>query len=644
MIRGRTWTCLACLLMTPTTFAKAQDYSIQTMPPACVKVQDAFWTPRLETNRTVTIPHNLRQIETQGSLGGFALLAGRTAEKYHGYMWGDSDVYKTMEGIAYSLRDHPDRALEDRLEQLASTIAGAQAADGYLMPHLQIVEPAYRHFSQETARTCESYSMGHMIESAVAHYELTGRKPYLDAAVKCADLLVRVHNEGKEEQISGHPEIELALVRLYRVTNNRKYLELAGSYVRNARSLAGSAWSGGKPFLADEAARGHAVAATYLYCGATDVAVLTGDASLLRLLDAKWRNVVSKKLYLTGGVGLPAGEAFGGDYDLPNAKAYCETCAAIANIFWNYRLFLAHGEAKHLDVLERALYNGFLSGVGMSGDRFFYPNPLACPAGARCQRSPWFNCPCCPTNVVRFLPQIAGYIYAVRDGEMFVNLFIGGEGRLKVAGQTVTLRQQTGYPWDGRVKITVEPQQPAEFAVSIRIPGWSQGKPVPSDLYSYVDLPREKPTLKTNGQEFPLDVTNGFARIHRTWKAGDTIELCLPMPIRRVVAHQAVQADAGRVALERGPIVYCLEGADHNGHVNNLAIPDEAKLVAEHRNHLLGGVTVLTGEALAVKSNSQGQMTHEPRRITAVPYYAWSHRGPGEMVVWIARSAEKVHP
>jgi len=609
-----------------------------------MKLQDTFWTPRLETNRTVTIPHNLRQLESQGSLGGFALLAGQTAEKYRGYMFGDSDVYKTMEGIAYSLRDRPDRALEDRLEQFTRTIARAQAADGYLMPHIQIAEPAYQHFSQETTRTCESYSMGHMIESAVAHYELTGRKAYLDVAVKCADLLVRVHSEGKEEQISGHPEIELALVRLYRVTNNRKYLELARSYVRKAQSLSGSAWSGGKPFLADEVARGHAVAAMYLYCGATDVAVLTGDAALLRLLDGKWRNVVSQKLYLTGGVGLPDGEAFGGDYDLPNAKAYCETCAAIANILWNYRLFLAHGEAKYLDVLERALYNGFLSGVGMSGDRFFYPNPLACPAGARCQRVPWFDCPCCPTNVVRFLPQIAGYIYAARGGEMFVNLFVSGEGRLKVAGQTVALHQQTGYPWDGRVKITVEPQQPAEFAVSIRIPGWSQGKPVPSDLYSYVDSPQEKPTLKTNGQEFPLEVANGFARIRRTWKAGDTIELGLPMPVRRVVAHQAVQADVGRVALEPGPIVYCLEGADHAGHVHNLVLPDEATLVAEHGNDLLGGVTVLSGEARAVKRNSLGQVTHEPRRITAVPYYAWNHRGPGEMVVWIARTAEKIHP
>ncbi len=584
------------------------------------------------------------QLEAQGSLGGFALLAGRTTEKYHGYMWGDSDVYKTIEGIVYSLRDHPDRALEDRLERLIHTIAAAQAADGYLMPHVQITEPAYRHFSEETTRTCESYSMGHMIESAVAHYEVTGRKTYLNVAVKCADLLARVHGEGKDEQISGHPEIELALVRLYRATHDRKYLDLACSYVDKARSQMSTAWSGGKPFLADATARGHAVAATYLYCGATDVAVLTGDARLLGLLDGKWQNVVAKKLYLTGGIGLPAGEAFGRDYDLPNATAYGETCAAIANIFWNYRMFLVHGEARYLDVLERALYNGFLAGVGMSGDRFFYPNPLACSASSHYRRVPWFGCPCCPTNVVRFFPQIAGYVYAARDNDLFVNLFLSGEGKIKIAGQTVTLRQETRYPWNGRVKITVGPQQPADFAIRLRLPGWSQGKPVPSDLYRYQDPHPAKASLKLNGQAVPLDVAGGFAQIRRIWQNGDTIEMDLPMPIRRVLAHDAVQADAGRVALERGPLVYCLEGADHAGHVHNIVLPDETRLVAEYRNDLLGGMTVLSGEARAIKGNAEGQVTDEPIRITAVPYYAWNHRGTGEMAVWIARTAEKAAP
>jgi DUF1680 family protein len=635
---------LACFLAALPALAQAHDYPIRAVPPRCVKVQDTFWAPRLETNCRVTIRHNLRELDAQGSLGGFALLAGRTGEKYHGYMFGDSDVYKTLEGIVYSLRDHPDRALEDRLQQLIRTIATAQAADGYLMPHLQLTEPVYRHFSDETTRTCESYCMGHLIESAVAHYEATGRKTYLDVAVKLADLLVRVHGGGKDEQISGHPEIELALVRLYRATGARKYLELARSYVENARSHSAPAWSGGKPYLADAAARGHAVAATYLCCGATDVAMLSGDASLLGLLDAKWQDVVSTKLYLTGGIGLPAGEAFGPAYDLPNAGAYCETCAAIAGIFWSQRMFLAHGEAKYLDVLERTLYNGFLSGVGMGGDRFFYPNPLACSAGSRYERVAWFGCPCCPTNVVRFLPQIAGYVYAVRGDDVFVNLFTSGEGRINVAGQTVTLRQETRYPWDGRVKITVEPQRAAELTVCVRLPGWSQGKPVPSDLYRYQSPPSATPSLKVNGQAVSTDAANGFAPIRRLWKAGDTIELELPMPIRRVLAHQAVKADAGRVALERGPLVYCLEGADHAGHVQNLVLPDAARLVAEHRNDMLGGVTVLTGEAEMVKRNAAGQVTCEPTRITAVPYYAWNHRGPGEMAVWIARTAEKAAP
>ncbi|MGA2616897.1 MAG: beta-L-arabinofuranosidase domain-containing protein [Thermoguttaceae bacterium] len=640
----RPGTILAGLLVALAAPGQEPDYPIRPVPPGSVKVQDTFWAPRLEKNRAVTIPHNLQQLEKQGSLNGFAVLAGQTAEKYHGYMWGDSDVYKTLEGIFYSLRDHSDRALEDRVERILRTIAGAQAADGYLMPHLQIAEPGYRHFSHETTRTCESYSMGHMIESAVGHYETTGSKKFLDVAVKCADLLARVQAEGKYERISGHPEIELALVRLYRATRERKYLELARAYVANARSKSISIWSGGKPFLEDEVARGHAVAAVYLYCGATDVAVLTGDAGLLRLLDGKWLDVVSRKLYLTGGTGLPAGEAFGQAYELPNARAYCETCAAVANIFWNYRLFLAHGDGKYLDVLERTLYNGFLSGVGMSGDRFFYLNPLACLAGSRSERFSWHGCPCCPTNIVRFLPQIAGYVLAARGEEVFVNLYVQGEGQLCIAGQTVALRQETRYPWDGRVKIVVEPKHPAEFAIRVRIPGWSREEPVPSDLYRYLAPTREKPDLKINGRTVPLDMQSGFALVRRIWKAGDTIELALPMPIRRVVAHEAVAQDSGRVALERGPIVYCLEGVDHGGHVHNLVLSDETKLAAEHRDDLLGGITVLTGEAKAMQGIPEGQVSHAPVRITAVPYYAWNYRGPGEMAVWIARAPEKATP
>ena len=377
------------------------------MPPSSVKVQDTFWAPRLETNRRVTIPHNLRELKAQGSLGGFALLAGRTGEKYHGYMFGDSDVYKTLEGIVYSLRDHPDRALAARLEQLIGAIAAAQAADGYLMPHIQLTEPAYRHFSDETTRTCESYCMGHLIESAVAHYEATGRKTYLDVAVKLADLLVRVHGGGREE---------------------------ADFRASRDRTGAGAALSGNR--------RAEVPGTGPLVCPECPVAL---------------------------GPGLVGWHTVPGRQDCPGPRR----------------------------------------GV----DRFFYPNPLACTAGSQYQRVPWFGCPCCPTNVVRFLPQIAGYVYAVRGDDLFVNLFTSGQGRINVAGQTVTLRQETGYPWDGRVKITVEPQRAAEFTVRVRLPGWSQGKPVPSDLYRYQSPLPAKPSLKVNEQAVSTDADNGFSQI-----------------------------------------------------------------------------------------------------------------------------------
>jgi len=620
----------ASLLVALVASAQEPDYPIRPVLPASVKLQDAFWTPRLEANRAVTIPHILRQLETQGSLGGFAVLAGNAVEKYHGYMFGDSDVYKTMEGIVCSLRDHPDRAVENRVEQLTRTIASAQAADGYLMPHLQIAEPHYRHFSEETTRTCESYSMGHMIESAVAHFEATGRKPYLDVAVKCADLLARVHREGKDEQISGHPEIELALVRLYRATGDRKYLKLASSYVKQARSQVSAAWSGGRPFLADEVVRGHAVAATYLYCGATDVAVLTGDAQLLALLEGKWRDMVSRKLYLTGGTGLPAGEAFGRDYDLPNASAYCETCAAIANIFWNHRLFLASGEARYADVLERALYNAVLPAVSLQGNRFFYGNPLESdgkrpfsPGGLR-ERFPWCECPCCPTNIVRFLPQISGYAYATRNELLYVNLFMAGTAKLKMGETTVELRQETRYPWDGQIKLTLNPDKPATFGLRMRIPGWARNQPVPSDLYRYDDVEKPEAKLAVNGQPADLTVENGFASLTRAWKAGDVVTLELAMPVRRVVAHDTVSANRDRFAVERGPLVYCAEGADNKGRVLNKVLGRQVKFASWWQPDLLGGIVTIRMTPAAADD-----------AMILIPYYAWCHRGPNEMAVWL---------
>ncbi|MBN1442684.1 MAG: glycoside hydrolase family 127 protein, partial [Planctomycetes bacterium] len=379
---------------------------------ADVTFEDSLWAARQETNRRATIPHVLGELKRRGSLSGFAVLAGEAGEPYRGYMWADSDVYKTLEGIAASLRTSPDPSLEKEAERIIGLIVRAQAADGYLMPHLQIAEPGTARYADETTRTCESYSQGHLIESAVAHHETTGRREYLEAAIRTADLLARVHAEGKLEQISGHPGIEIALVKLARATGDDKYLELARSYVANARAMS-SLWSGGRPFLADDEPAGHAVAACYLYAGATDVAALTGDTALLHLLEAKWEKMVGRKLYVTGGIGLPAGEAFGPDHELLNERAYCETCAAISAVFWSHRLFLASGDARYVDLVERVFHNGLLAGVSLGGDRFFYVNPLA--SRGDHHRQPWHGCACCPTNVVRFLPALGQYVYASTD-------------------------------------------------------------------------------------------------------------------------------------------------------------------------------------------------------------------------------------
>jgi len=397
-----------------------------------------------------------------------------------------------------------------------------------------------------------------------------------------------------------------------------------------------------KPVVEQDEAVGHAVRAAYLYSGMADVAALTGDESYIKAIDKIWENVVFKKLYLTGGIGARhAGEAFGDNYELPNKSAYNETCAAIANGLWNYRMFLLHGEAKYLDVLERVIYNGFLSGVELSGDKFFYPNPLASDKGYK--RSPWFGCACCPVNIVRFIPSIAGYVYAVKAGDVFVNLFIGGTGEVQADGRIVKIEQQTRYPWDGEVKIKVNPEKAAKFALNIRIPGWAQGKPVPGDLYSYIDQTVEHVVLKVNGRKEDLNLRNGFASIKRKWKKGDVVELSLPMPVRRVIANDALKDDAGLVAIERGPIVYCVEGVD-NKHVFSMVLPDDVKLSVERRDDMLGGMMVIKGDVqMAVKDDS-GKTVIKPAGLLAIPNYAWCNRGPAEMNIWFARSVEKAKP
>jgi len=636
--------------------APAADYPIRPVPFTAVAIEDAFWSPRLETNRRVTLRHNFAKCETTHRVRNIAVAGGLEPGSFEGlFGFNDSDVYKVIEGASYSLRLGPDPELDRYLDEVIAKIAAAQEDDGYLYtagtiptlaqkPTCCVSRPRWA----DIASGHELYNLGHMYEAAVAHFQATGKRSFLDVAVKSAELLTREFRPGERLDPPGHQEVELGLVKLYRATGDRRHLDQARFFLEQ-RGSAGHKLYGvynqdHVPVLEQKEAVGHAVRAGYMYSAMADVGALTGDDAYARALGLLWDDVVSRKLYLTGGLGARReNEGYGEAYELPNRTAYAETCAAIAGAMWNHRMFLLHGDAKYLDVLERILYNGFLSGVSLDGERFFYPNPLAAD-GTRAfnqgqkGRSEWFDCSCCPTNVVRFLPSIAGSVYAQRDRDVYVNLFLAGRAELATDGVKLVLRQETRYPWDGKVRIAVDPARPVDLALHVRIPGWAQGRPVPSDLYRYAEADTVSPRLAVNGRLVKPEIALGFAVLRRTWKAGDSIELDLPMEVRRVRSHEKVAANAGRVALERGPVVYCAEAVDNGGHVFNLVLPDDARLAARHRPELLGGVTVLTGRALAFHAGEDGRsvVTRE-QDFMAVPYYAWAHRGEGEMAVWLPR-------
>ncbi len=625
-----------------------KDYPIKPVPFTNVQIKDNFWQPRMETNRTVTVPYDFKKCEETGRIDNFAKAGGLMNGEFVGIRYNDSDVYKVIEGASYSLRLHPDPELERYLDDLIAKIAAAQEDDGYLYTG-RTIDPANPPKNAGKERwsymihSHELYNVGHMYEAAVAYYQATGKRSLLDVAIKNANLIDSVFGPGKKHNPPGHQEIEIGLSKLYRVTGDEKYLKLAkffldqrGNYIDRepySEYLGAEYTQDHKPVVKQDEAIGHAVRAGYMYSGMADVAALTGDRNYIAAIDRIWDNVVSKKLYITGGIGSRSeGEAFGDNYELPNLEAYNETCAAIANMFWNHRLFLLHGNAKYLDVLERTLYNGFLSGVGMNGSEFFYPNPLESDGSHK--RSPWFDCACCPVNVVRFLPSLPGYVYAQQDDDLFVNLFMNCDATIKMEVNTVKLIQKTGYPWDGKVAITVNPEKEDVFIIHVRIPGWAQGDPVPSDLYYYLNPTDEKVLLKVNGEAVDFQLDKGFALLKRKWKQGDVIELNLPMPIRKVVSHDSVKADVGKLSLERGPIVYCAEWVDNGGHVLNLMLPKDAELTIEHRSDLLGGVTVIRGKTQGLYSD--GNLTvKRDQDFLAIPYYAWAHRGSGEMTVWL---------
>jgi len=617
--------CLIGLVVLVLVCAPAQTAErrapLTPVPSTDVKLTDRFWAPRLEIDRTVTLPHNLRMCEETGRIANFEIAAGLRQGQFEGIYFNDSDVYKVVEGAAYLLALHPDPKRDETLDALIAKIAAAQQPDGYLNSYFTLVEPNNRW---KEPHKHELYCAGHLIEAGVAHYRATGKRSLLEVAIRVADNIDHVFGDDRLIGVPEHEETELALVKLYEATGEERYLKLAQWFI-DQRGHGGPEYAQDHiPVREQTEVVGHAVRAMYLYCGVADIARQTGEEALLGMLDRVWADLTQHKLYVTGGIGPSShNEGFTTAYDLPNDTSYAETCAGIGLALWSHRMALLHGRRECADVLEQVLYNGMISGVSLSGDRFFYVNPLA--SRGNHHRAPWFGCACCPPNVLRIIPQVGGMVYATSPEGVWVNLYAGSQASVKLETGKVELIQETDYPWFGAVKLTVNPGRPRAFGINLRIPGWCEGA-----------------TARVNEQS--VDSTpgdNGYLRLHREWQQGDVIRLNLPMPPQRVAANPGVAADVGRVALRRGPVVYCLEAADNGRSVRDLALPREARIEARLDSGLLGGVMVLHARGVRrAPVDWEGVLYQpvaedQPTTLTAVPYYAWDNRAPGEMTVWI---------
>jgi hypothetical protein len=645
----------------------SQDYPIQPIDIGKVQLNDDFWSKRLKTLREVTLPHVLRKCHTKRRIDNFLMAAGLKEKKRTSqYPFDDTDVFKIIEGAAYSFKMKKDQQLEKEIDEIIELISRAQEDDGYLYTHRTINPEKMlgKRWEMVPFGSHELYNAGHLYEGAVAYYEATGKRKLLDVAIKNAELIYNTFGIGKMEMPPGHQEIELGLVRLFRATGKEKYLKLAKFFldIRGNKNRIGyekfmKTLKNKYPndtikrleynqmharVIEQTRAIGHAVRATYMYSAMADVAALTGYKEYIDALNRIWDNVVFKKLYITGGIGNEAKtEAFGIEYNLPNLDAYNETCAAIGNVLWNHRMFLLDGDAKYIDVLERTLYNGLISGYSLEGDKFFYTNPLASQRGQK--RKAWFSCACCPSNVSRFIPSIPTYIYAQKDNTLFINLFISSSTSVSIAGKNLSLTQETQYPWNGTILMKINLEESGEFTLAIRVPGWTQNKPVPSDLYRYLNTKHQKVILKVNEEQIKFNIKKGYIHINRTWTDGDLIELEMPMPIRRVIAHEKVKENIDKVALERGPIVYCLEWPDNDfDSLFHFFIDDNTILTHEYRENLLNGLIIIKGTGTYLKESKNDKTAQKiEEEFIAIPYYSWAHRGRGEMVVWINRNLNK---
>jgi uncharacterized protein len=632
------------------------DYPITPVPFTAVKLTDDFWAPRIKKNAEVTIPIAFGYCESTGRVRNFAIAAKLDTGKFQTiYPFDDSDIYKIIEGASYSLQTYPDPKLDNYLDSLIILIGKAQEPDGYLYTNRTIAEmhggvglhewAGKNRWELDSILSHELYNLGHLYEAAVAHYQATGKKSLLDIALKSADLVNKDFGWDKCKVYPGHQVIEMGLVKLYRATGEKKYLDMARFFL-DVRGPKGEEYNQAHIKPVDQTtAVGHSVRATYMYSGMADIAAIENDEAYLNAITKIWEDLVYGKMYLTGGIGATGGnEGFAEPFNLPNMSAYCETCASIGDIFFNHRLFLLHGQSKYYDVLEKTLYNSMLSGVSISGDRFFYPNPLE--SNGQHNRQAWFGCACCPSNVARFVPAIPGYLYAVTKNKLYTNLYISNEADLTVGSERVHISEKAGFPWDGKVTMTISPEKNTTFSLMIRIPGWALNEAIPGTLYKFDNQNDLKVSISVNGEPVEFVPEEGYAAIRRKWKNGDKIDLDFPMPVRTVVAASEVKEDIGKIAVQRGPVIYCAEWPDNRGgNVLSYVIERDAAFTSEFSPSLLNGSVIVKTTGRQSKRSSDGSIDLLPEEpVTLIPYALWNNRGPGQMMVWLPAEKSVAKP
>lgn len=627
-------------------FCQSSLVKIEPVSFSQVNISDKFWKPKIDKVATKTLAACIYQTEVATPrIRNFEKVARKKGEQHEGIFYDDSDVFKALEAMAYSLKTHPSDEMEKKCDEWIDKIAAAQQPDGYLNTWytLKGLQDRYTDMSMH-----EDYNAGHMIEAGVAYFNATGKRKMLDVCIKWADHFDNLFGPGKRDWVTGHQELELALVKLYKVTKDEKYLKLADWLLseRGKKLAKGYTWTDWKdtayaqdvvPVKQQKEITGHAVRAMYMYTGAADVAAQTGDEGYIKAMRNVWEDVVYRNMYITGGIGSAgSNEGFSQDYDLPNEQAYCETCASVGMVFWNQRMNALTGNAEYIDVLERSLYNGALDGLSLSGDRFFYGNPLA--SRGQHQRREWFGTACCPANIARLVASLGDYIYAKTDNSIYVNLFVGSNTTILLKTGNVDVKMETNYPWDGKVKLIIDPSKKSKFKINIRVPGWYMEQVVPGNLYQYIDqIDDSELIFKLNGKRIPANIDNsGYVTIDTIWNKGDIIETEFPMQTLRLVARDELKQDNNRIAILRGPIVYCVEGADNNGKAWNVLIPDNTKFETIDYKVLDENVKALTAEVPVVTISEDGiSLKTETKKIIAIPYYTWANRGKNEMQVWL---------